>query len=43
MSLNTGYGQQAQQAPSESKKIFCAYHRTEFLTNFCLESTINST
>jgi hypothetical protein len=23
----------------EYKKIFCAYHSTEFLTNFCIDST----
>ena len=23
----------------ESKKIFCAYHSSEFLTNFCVDST----
>jgi hypothetical protein len=22
----------------EYKKIFCAYHKTEFLTNFCVDS-----
>lgn len=24
----------------EYKKIFCAYHSTEFLTNFCVDSTL---
>lgn len=24
----------------EYKKIFCAYHSTEFLTNFCIDSTL---
>jgi hypothetical protein len=23
---------------NDYKKIFCAYHNTEFLTNFCIES-----
>jgi hypothetical protein len=23
---------------TEYKKIFCAYHSTEFLTNFCIDS-----
>lgn len=27
------------QLRTECKKIFCAYHPTEFLTNFCTDST----
>ncbi len=26
-------------AQTEYKKIFCAYHSNEFLTNFCIDST----
>ena len=29
-----------QQQSSDYKKIFCAYHSTEFLTNFCIDSTV---
>lgn len=39
MSLSPNYMNQGQAGGTETKKIFCAYHRTEFLTNFCIEST----
>lgn len=36
--LNNSQGSD-KKGQSEYKKIFCAYHSTEFLTNFCIDST----
>jgi hypothetical protein len=35
--LGASLGPERKQQP-EYKKIFCAYHSTEFLTNFCTDS-----
>jgi hypothetical protein len=36
--LNNSQGSD-KKGQGDYKKIFCAYHSTEFLTNFCIDST----
>lgn len=37
--LNSSAGSDRKTQP-EYKKILCAYHSTEFLTNFCVDSNL---